>query len=1020
MREFSVLSTDLDLRESYFLEASAGTGKTFAIEHLVTRLCLSGITIDRILVVTFTRAATRELKLRIRSNLQAAMESLQTGAGLPYLRQHEADTAFARLDEAYFEFEEARILTIHSFCFEMLRELAFEGGMCLELSRGQESLSGEEQLGIVQDAFRLHSDLFSPGQLDRLLASAGGDFDRLMRRLLQTQPRPGGTFEEELQTFKQAMKSLALSGRECREAFHRLAPSFTGLCDRSGTIKVEYVQQNERLAAMLDQSCWSADDFDFLIQNGAVMLDLIANGTLKKGRAVADLEVPHRLQQHLEPILNGARDVAVLEQRMAARVHDLLSRHMKRKERLTHDGLLQKMLSACGQERFCQAVRGRFDAVIVDEFQDTDPIQWTIFHRLFVGHMPTIFVGDPKQSIYSFRQADIYSYLAARDALGEARRWSLATNYRSRPRLVERLNQLFSSVSDWITLPRLGIHLPYEPVRAGVGDDGPLGNDDPLQFAVVEDADYRGNPSSSAEYNLFAFIANEICLVFSQGTKLRSIAVLVTDRYQAQRIHQFLARHHIPSQLVRGMPFSQSPMVGRLREAVEAALDFGKAKPILLSLFGWTLDRLATADQTGETEHLETLTKLRHHLFEAGLSAFTEGLLGIPAVRDSLLAAGDGERNMHDLQQIAAFLADCPVRQLVSRLTDLELREEVSGENTPLRPLSDDDAVTIQTVFGSKGLEYDVVFALAVAWRTRDSAREIQEVEAEKGRILYVALTRARERVYVPVVIDLKGVPAPPGSAAPIDRLLGPKPLEALKGFTVRRLDGNQEVNRLAIRPVELLKPTPCTVVLPERRLQSFTRLARSHATLSPVIVGEGELPVGAQTGVILHSLLERVPLRHYSSADELLPLVQNTLLAGYERQLAQLLWNGLSAPLDGFCMMDVSPRCVLREAEFLYEVQDHLLEGREVKAGSITGIVDAIVYHRDRYYLIDWKTHCLPDYGPAQLQRVIHDNDYRLQASLYETALQRYLALTDNRPFSEIFGGTYYVFIRKGVSVVV
>jgi exodeoxyribonuclease V beta subunit len=1007
VRQFPIFDPALDPLGSYFLEASAGTGKTFALEHLVVRIVLQGVTIDRILVVTFTHAATRELRQRMRLNLERSLVQLESRKGAPYLQQIDPQKAGLLLEDALATFEEARIQTIHGFCFDLLREFSLEGGLALS---GREKMEAHEQMEVVRDLLRIRTEVFSSGQLERVLAGHGGDLERLGRRLLQVKPVFGQPFKEQLRAFGAAMRALTFSAAQCREAFARLAPSFVGLCNRSGEVKAEHRNNADQFASILERGDYSAEAFDQLIREGVVLLDLMAHGKYKRGARTADDDpLLVELVQRLDPVLSAARDRSALEGQLAASLRQLLEARLTREEWTTPDRLLEKTWQFCQESHFCTAVRARLGAIIVDEFQDTDPLQWAILQRLFVGHLPFTVVGDPKQSIYAFRRADIYSYLQAREQFEEPNRFSLATNYRSRPQLVAGLNHLFSGSPGWLALPALSLALPYEPVQVGIDETGPLADQPAIQFIAVDQK--RGHDEEA----LFSFVADEILDLAAAGMPFSASAVLVTDRFQAQRLHRHLANRKIPAQTTRGAAFSESPMMARLREAVLACMDPSCAGPALIALFGWTGERWVAAARGEESEHLNDLQRLQAILREKGVVAFTSALCSHPQVYRHLLLQPDGLAALHVLHQVAAAVADAPWTELVSRLADLETEEQIGSDAGPLRPLAEVDAVTIQTIFASKGLEYGVVFALAAGERTRSPESDLVELDAEKSRLLYVALTRAKERVYVPLY--LAPSPPAPGTISPLERLIGNDPA-LLDGFVIRQLPSTPSKREAVIPALELHPPLPHRVTLPLRLRQSFTSLVQRESKKEEIrgSFSEGGIPHGAELGRVVHQILERLPLnRRYDHPEELLPFVQQL---GCARQLTQLLWNALHTPLNGFCVADVAPNACLRECEFLFNVEGESFAGATLKEGSVTGAIDLLLCHDDRYYLVDWKTNWLgADPTPQRLQQIIREEQYDLQAALYQEALRRYLRLVDPRPFDQIFGGTYYLFLQAGIS---
>ncbi|MFS8564342.1 MAG: UvrD-helicase domain-containing protein [Rhabdochlamydiaceae bacterium] len=222
------------------------------------------------------------------------------------------------------------------------------------------------------------------------------------------------------------------------------------------------------------------------------------------------------------------------------------------------------MEASLSNESCVRHIRQKYQAVIVDEFQDTDPVQWNIFEKLFLpSYVKAIYlVGDPKQSIYAFRKADIYTFLKA--SMQFTSHAHLDTNYRSEQGLIQALNSLFCKKS-WIDLPAWGTTLPVLPMKAGKQGGGDL------HFFIAEGNLGREKrwPSYQIEKDyLFPFIVQEIHKVY--GTS--SIAILVKDRFQAHRIHTFLQEWNFPSSIQRGESLGDSLALLALQELIEVLM----------------------------------------------------------------------------------------------------------------------------------------------------------------------------------------------------------------------------------------------------------------------------------------------------------------------------------------------------------------------------------------------------------------------------------------------------------------
>ncbi len=216
------------------------------------------------------------------------------------------------------------------------------------------------------------------------------------------------------------------------------------------------------------------------------------------------------------------------------------------------------------EKSFVDEIRKKYQAVIVDEFQDTDPVQWNIFETLFLTD-PTkavYLVGDPKQSIYAFRSADIYTFLEAAKGFNIEQKAALTTNYRSTQGLLDGLNRLFCG-KPWMDLPKLQQQLFVPLSNAAKQGDGEL------CFMIAEGELGMGKrwPSEIVEQQFFSYIIHEI---HQHHLEPREIAILVKDRYQALRVKNVLEKYQVPCVISRGASLGDSIMVDLLLELVEA------------------------------------------------------------------------------------------------------------------------------------------------------------------------------------------------------------------------------------------------------------------------------------------------------------------------------------------------------------------------------------------------------------------------------------------------------------------
>jgi exodeoxyribonuclease V beta subunit len=629
VKSFDVLSGELNLFESRVLEASAGTGKTFSIENLVTRLIVetcerkSPITLERILVVTFTKKATRELKNRIRLQLQNLRDRLTHSRELPdYLipRSSQFPSMCKALDRALSEFDRASIFTIHGFCEASLSENGKSS--CDDL------LTDTDLEKVVNDFLRikLNESKYPLGQLATISDHLQAELLKLLKKGVEI-PKPPD-HPPLLERFCEAMQHFCK--RPIADALYGEAAYYTKLCDREGNFKSEFIESVERFSTLCSKTAWGDQELNPLELNKWLTLPLplfdafSPSNLSKKAKNYTPSPLLLELQKHLFPLWQEALDQNLLLQSLAYDAQQLLETYKQEEDKFTFDDLLKKMAKEIENVDFRDRVSGLYDAVIIDEFQDTDPLQWAIFKTLFLHKKLLYLVGDPKQSIYAFRQADIYTYLDAVVAIGEEHRSTLDINYRSSPPLIEALNHLFSSVDPdhFMYLPKQKISLPYRPVMSSkMAPECPVKDDKGALHFI-----------SGTQEELEGFIAQEILRLHREHQiSFREWAILVRDRHQGKRFAALCTRIGIPTQNQKGKLIANSDALEIFCELLEAGIyprEKGRVKRVLSGpLYRLSYEEIASLLEDQLNEYLAEFHQLHQTLYEEGVACFVERFL---------------------------------------------------------------------------------------------------------------------------------------------------------------------------------------------------------------------------------------------------------------------------------------------------------------------------------------------------------------------------------------------------------
>lgn len=1144
-RLFDVGSSSLDPGIT-LIEASAGTGKTFAIAGMVVRLVAeTGLPLSRILVVTFTEAATQELRDRVRTRLREAVVLLEEGrtkddpalANLGEAAPDAVTEAIRNLKNALLSFDEAAIFTIHGFCQRMLRENAFETGALFDV----ELLSDAEPLWreTAEDFWRKQFYTVEP-EIAALVNTLGRELSiqaliDLVRKLARhPELKILGTEDSfSLQECKSRLVGVVADlRREWRASQESIGATLRG----SDALSVNKTSgyPSEVIEALLEELTSLEGDSPPSSATLAAVRKLSAReleSKTKKKKITPShpfFDLCARFGELREAL------VRLVRREFMATLGEGLVEAKQRRNVVTFDDLLTRLYYALkspeGPE-LASAIGSRFAVALIDEFQDTDPVQWEIFHRVFGGGEHLLFlIGDPKQAIYGFRGADIFTYMEARLQAGA--HYTLGKNWRSDQGLVEAANQLFSRHGETFVFPEIA----FQPVQAAAKEGAAeldLGASGlcprPLQLCCVGAEDGGDLSVEEAKGAILVRMLGEIQRLLS-GKIVRSgrllepgdIAVLVRTNLEGESVRECLVEAGIPAVLRTDRSVLQTKEAEHLLRLLGAILEpqrNGLVKAALASpLFGLDGGGLHALDQN-EAGWQEVTAKFHQwqdtwsrHGFMRMFRSFLTG----EQLRARLLGLLDGERMVTNYQHIAECLHAVEYEQILTPsallrwLREQNERSEGEGERFVIRLEKDEKAVQIVTIHRSKGLEYPVVFCPfnwtqvvgrldgkdilfhdaadgnRLTWDMRaeptDENKEAfkREQLAEAMRLLYVAVTRARNRCYLFWALTKGSDEA--GNCALAQAFgcgTGDGPATPLGAFEQLAAEGEAG---LAQAPAEAAAPGRYRIgktegsllsaqtfrggLQPAPLITSFSGLtARAHdeapdrdawseaqtpAEEEPQPELEGEpvrsifnFPKGARAGNFFHGILETLD---FTRPDQVEAEVERELAAyrfepEYGPVVAATLRGLLEHPLSGgFCLADIGWKDRLVEAPLYFPIRPvtpgelaQVFEGGDLPPafargvgrlgfypvdGYMTGFIDLIVRHEDRYYLIDWKSNWLgprvTDYQGAAMERAMAESYYYLQYHLYTLALHRHLgASLPDYDYDRHFGGVFYIFLR-------
>jgi exodeoxyribonuclease V beta subunit len=841
------LALAFPLQGSQLIEASAGTGKTFTISALYLRLILghgdesSGFGREllppQILVVTFTDAATKELRERIRTRLAEAARFFRDETPAPDALIAELRDQFDaqqwpgcanRLDVAAQWMDEAAVSTIHSWCQRMLREHAFDSGSLFtqSLETDHSDLLGE----VLRDYWRLFCYPMQGDALNWVRSNWGGPAALLPRvRGLFASERdsdegkaPAELIDECLQERRAALFELKMPWRQWADEL--LAICHQGVASKSvdgRKMQARYFEPwFEKLKA------WAEDESLEQLDIGTGFTRLTPDGMAEawKGQAPSHpgLDAMPKLKSSLDAL--PSPDAAVL-QHAAKWVGARFEEEKRRRAEMGFDDMLLRLdaaLQSDGGERLATLIREQFPVALIDEFQDTDPVQYRIFESIYriEENSPDtglFLIGDPKQAIYAFRGADIYTYLRARQAT-TGRLHTLGTNFRSSHGMVNAVNHVFERAESrkqgrgaFLFREKSGDNpVPFLPVQS-------QGRKERLQVAGQDVAALNvwhlssDQPLSGVVYRqqLAAACASEITALLNggqsadagfvqdgkdfRGLKPSDIAILVRDGKEAQAVRSELAARG-----VRSVYLSDKDSVFAAQEAhdllswlkacaepdVERSLKAALAC-ITLNLPLAELERLNQDELVWETRVMQ-FRGYRELWRKQGVLPMLRRLLHDFHLPQTLMTRTDGERVLTNLLHLSELMQQAAAeldgeQALIRHLAELLAVSGQAGEEQILRLESDEQLVKVVTIHKSKGLEYPLVFLPFICsakpvdgsrlpLHYHDGAGKAQislkptaeliaqaddERLAEDLRLLYVALTRAQHACWLGVT-DLK------------------------------------------------------------------------------------------------------------------------------------------------------------------------------------------------------------------------------------------------------------------------
>ncbi len=1058
-----VYSPELLLDGVHLVEASAGTGKTYSIQNIYARLIMEkGLKASEIVVMTYTDAATKELRDRLHQILQD-IQARFSGKSTPEEDEkkrkerddradrliycaEDKDSARMRVELALLEFDKSTISTIHGFCQRVLARYAFDAG--IDFVQQIEDNKTAELNVLADDWWR---------------------------------KQPADALKDiKLSTLKKYIRKL------------------------SGKAENDISEHSEK-----------------------------KENSTKETKKTID-------QRKAKLLLSTAK-----------RIVDTYERARSERKTLNFDDLLRALKDALRESNprsghLIAQLRNEFKAALIDEFQDTDPVQYEIFDRIFLNGNtnPLFFVGDPKQAIYAFRGGDIYTYLEAKSKLDGNQIFSLTVNFRSTRRMIEAVNGMFLDGDGGKTFGHdlIGYECPVQvPDPPKVRE---LSGEEPLriiEFPVQAPPCAKANMQQVIDLMVKEILHlldlknvqdGKAVPVFSPG----DIAILTNSNERNREIHQKLQHASIPSVVRKSGNVFASPAARELWIFLRAVDDPADKEAVCCAATTVFCD--GSVSGCPNMDDPELFAKYVEHFRALNLLWWTRGLAALTAelekhhYRQHLAGREDGERQLSDMSQIWELcfsamkqLGSSPeklISWLEERISNAPVTKNAGEEADPddesdteeySRELeSDEDAVKIMTIHTAKGLQFPVVL-LPDCWnfvRGVESPYEFHaknhlffsvdevdkpgaatEIRQETTRLLYVAMTRAKQQmvIFTPAV-DPEEPPAE-DAVQKIMNKIQKEPLTGLLDNLKKRCQATPPYTVVPagkggyygkydpVRPEPLWQnalPPPGFSLRPSKgSFSSLFQTGKGHTDpdgldrdeqtaevrLEPDDSGTEHrifsLPMGTELGSCWHNIFEKVP---FDADDERIrELVgeelansgfraEKDMLEATSEMVRKTLKLKIKSPSGEFFSLreipwedrlseqpfDFSSVRACQDTGELKQVLEKYWGGdssgpvflrmlscteRPLPRGFMTGIADLIFRYHGFYYIVDWKSNGIggkvANFSESGVRNEMAKHLYFLQYLLYATVLHFYLKqrMGDRYSWEKNFGGIRYFFLR-------
>ncbi|WP_440904605.1 exodeoxyribonuclease V subunit beta [Catenovulum sp. SX2] len=744
----------MQLLGRHLIEASAGTGKTFNITRIYLRLLLEKqLTVKQILLMTFTKAATEELKGRIEKVLR---ETLNTWATLAdsqdsfFVHLHQAvaeDEAQLLLKKALLELDEASIFTIHGFCKTVLSQQAFASQLPMQMN--MEADTSELLLQATQDWFRKNAQ--DKTLINCLLEHGWHTPDRFIREFATAikiqQPCLVATADKINQAHNQALEDWLTRQNETKQQLKQHLLQHQAEIFEALVLSKKGAEQQKRQGEWQAALAWlenpTADE------SPKELGDFINGNRYRKNQSLIDIFAPIKLFRDsfkkelaaLQTELDKCLQAVEVNQIVAQAIEDIrlaFQQNKSLKKVLDFDDLIYLLAQALAkpqaQQQLIPQLRQQFPVALIDEFQDTDINQYQILQKLY-GDAPQtqalFMIGDPKQAIYGFRGGDIFTYLAAREQADYI--WVMDTNWRSSLAVIQAYNRLFHGAPlEQDARDVFGFEIDYQQVKAGkqsveqaFTDNSDFAAINYLLYQPADDNDKAVINKADLKTGLAIWVTNEIVRLLEtvelnqRAVLPQDIAILVRTGTEAAIIKSALQQANIASvYLSESSNVFESNQAKHILFVLEALLEPENSRLInralASDLFGFSAQQIfdlhLEQNQADFDQVIEQFADYRAQWQHKGIMS----VLLLLIQNNYQPTPEQHERGLTNMLHLAEVLQKKSIQLKHPQQLMKWFKEQVSlpqsQSEAELRLESDSNLVQIVTQHKSKGLEYPIVF----------------------------------------------------------------------------------------------------------------------------------------------------------------------------------------------------------------------------------------------------------------------------------------------------------------------